>query len=43
MARILGGASMDDESGYVINRPPTTKEVVEQGKAVLDGGATRTR
>ena len=38
----LGGASMDDESGYVINRPPTTKEVVEQGKAVLDGGATRT-
>ena len=38
----LGGASMDDESGYVINRPPTTKEVVEQGKAVLGGGATRT-
>ena len=35
-------AMMDDETGYVVNRPPTTKEVVEQGKAVLDGGATRT-
>ena len=25
-----------------VNRPPTSKEVVEQGKAVLGGGATRT-
>ena len=36
------GNLADDEQGICAAAPPTTCEVVSQGKAVLDGGATRT-
>ena len=35
-------AEMNCEKGFAVGQGPTTMEVVAQGKAVLDGGATRT-
>ena len=36
------GNLANDEQGICAAAPPSTSEVVDQGKAVLDGGATRT-